>query len=348
MLIVGFAASMGWLLAIEQVPQNLARSVPELISSPHVFFLAVMASVLLLGCFIDGITIKLLLVPIFLPLVDSYMIDRGALRHRSGDGPHPGYRYATARDRGCSSRHASPVPGSRISCVMSFPISFRSSSLQFYCCSCQVCRYGCQTSCWGRNRARWPDPRPRTHACGSRSGRQHRVGRHREPVTGPARSESRACACAPRPRARISWNLRSIPPPVTNTSGFQRARTNPVGTSRGSLDRADRIVTLEQGPIVEDRRVGRGAPPCADSRPVRTLRPTPCGEDGLHRRWAVSAPIGLIVDGARAQPVAARHAGVRPASGATAISGGQSPPRRSRQPHPECWRCPPDAAGTRE
>ncbi len=76
MLIVGFAAGMGWLLAIEQVPQNLARSLPELISSPHVFFLVVMVTVLLLGCFIDGITIKLLLVPIFLPLVDSYMIDR--------------------------------------------------------------------------------------------------------------------------------------------------------------------------------------------------------------------------------------------------------------------------------
>ena len=30
MLIVGFAASMGWLLAIEQVPQNLARSLPEI------------------------------------------------------------------------------------------------------------------------------------------------------------------------------------------------------------------------------------------------------------------------------------------------------------------------------
>ena len=76
MLIIGFAASMGWLLAIEQVPQDLARSLPELVSSPTVFFLVIMASVLLLGCFIDGITIKLLLVPILLPLVDSYLIDR--------------------------------------------------------------------------------------------------------------------------------------------------------------------------------------------------------------------------------------------------------------------------------
>jgi TRAP-type C4-dicarboxylate transport system permease large subunit len=29
-----------------------------------------------LGCFIDGVTIKLLLVPILLPLVDAYGIDR--------------------------------------------------------------------------------------------------------------------------------------------------------------------------------------------------------------------------------------------------------------------------------
>ena len=36
----------------------------------------VMACVLMLGCFIDGVTIKLLLVPILLPLVDAYGLDR--------------------------------------------------------------------------------------------------------------------------------------------------------------------------------------------------------------------------------------------------------------------------------
>ena len=76
MIIIGFAASIGWLLAIEQIPQDIARAIPELISSRFVFLLAVMAMLLIMGCFIDGVTIKLLLVPILLPLVDAYGIDR--------------------------------------------------------------------------------------------------------------------------------------------------------------------------------------------------------------------------------------------------------------------------------
>ncbi|MEO3388350.1 TRAP transporter large permease [Mesorhizobium sp. CAU 1741] len=76
MIIIGFANSMGWLLAIEQIPQTLAASIPDLVESTLFFLVVVMASVLILGCFIDGVTIKLLLVPILLPLVDTYGIDR--------------------------------------------------------------------------------------------------------------------------------------------------------------------------------------------------------------------------------------------------------------------------------
>lgn len=76
MMIIGFAGSIGWLLAIEQIPQDMARSLPEIVDSRLMFFLIVMGLVLMLGCFIDGVTIKLLLVPILLPLVDAYGIDR--------------------------------------------------------------------------------------------------------------------------------------------------------------------------------------------------------------------------------------------------------------------------------
>lgn len=76
MIIIGFANSMGWLLAIEQIPQTLAASIPDLVESTLFFLIVVMASVLIIGCFIDGVTIKLLLVPILLPLVDFYGIDR--------------------------------------------------------------------------------------------------------------------------------------------------------------------------------------------------------------------------------------------------------------------------------
>jgi TRAP-type C4-dicarboxylate transport system permease large subunit len=35
---------MGWLLAIEQIPQDMARALPDLIDSSLLFMLAVMAS----------------------------------------------------------------------------------------------------------------------------------------------------------------------------------------------------------------------------------------------------------------------------------------------------------------
>lgn len=76
MLIIGFAASIGWLMAIEQIPQDMARAIPGLVDTGLLFLFLVMIFVLILGCFVDGVTIKLLLVPILLPLVDAYAIDR--------------------------------------------------------------------------------------------------------------------------------------------------------------------------------------------------------------------------------------------------------------------------------
>ncbi|TVQ39507.1 MAG: TRAP transporter large permease [Geminicoccaceae bacterium] len=76
MIIIGFAGAMGWLLTIERIPQTLAVNVSAMVDSGFLFLVVVMAFVLIIGCFIDGVTAKLLLVPILLPLVDSYGIDR--------------------------------------------------------------------------------------------------------------------------------------------------------------------------------------------------------------------------------------------------------------------------------
>lgn len=76
LIIIGFANGMGWLLAVERIPQSIAAAVPDLIDQPFFFLLAVILMVLVIGCFIDGVTAKLLLVPILLPLVDAYGIDR--------------------------------------------------------------------------------------------------------------------------------------------------------------------------------------------------------------------------------------------------------------------------------
>lgn len=76
MIIIGFANGMGWLLAIEQIPQQLSGGIGAVIDDPFVFLCVVIVSVLIVGCFIDGVTAKLLLVPILLPLVDAFGIDR--------------------------------------------------------------------------------------------------------------------------------------------------------------------------------------------------------------------------------------------------------------------------------
>jgi len=76
MMIIGFTTVMGWLIAIEQVPQMLAAGVLEATDSRPVFLLITIVFLVLIGCFIEGVPAKLILVPIFLPIVDHFGIDR--------------------------------------------------------------------------------------------------------------------------------------------------------------------------------------------------------------------------------------------------------------------------------
>lgn len=76
MIIIGFSHIMGWLLAIEMLPQQLAEYAFSLTSDPAVFLILLVVFLLVIGCFVEGIPAVLILVPIFLPLVDQYGIDR--------------------------------------------------------------------------------------------------------------------------------------------------------------------------------------------------------------------------------------------------------------------------------
>lgn len=76
MVIIGFSIAMGWLLAIEQVPQGVADWVFSFTESKAVFLALMMVFVLLIGCVVEGVPAKLILVPTLLPLVDLYGIDR--------------------------------------------------------------------------------------------------------------------------------------------------------------------------------------------------------------------------------------------------------------------------------
>jgi tripartite ATP-independent transporter DctM subunit len=76
MIIIGFSTVMGWLLAIEQAPQALARAMLLVTDSRPVFLALLLVFFLIIGCFVEGVPAKLILVPILLPMTDSYGIDR--------------------------------------------------------------------------------------------------------------------------------------------------------------------------------------------------------------------------------------------------------------------------------
>lgn len=76
MIIISFSIAMGWLLAIEQAPQKMAEWTFSLTESKNVFLGLLLIFVILVGCVVEGVPAKLILVPTLLPVIDAYGIDR--------------------------------------------------------------------------------------------------------------------------------------------------------------------------------------------------------------------------------------------------------------------------------
>ena len=74
--IIGFAQAMGWILSFERVPQQLAELILFATDSRAVFLLLVIVFLLIVGCFVEATPSKIILVPLLLPLVDHFGIDR--------------------------------------------------------------------------------------------------------------------------------------------------------------------------------------------------------------------------------------------------------------------------------
>lgn len=76
MIIIAFSIAMGWLLAIEQAPQKMAEATFALTENKNVFLGLLLVFVILVGCVVEGVPAKLILVPTLLPVIDAYGIDR--------------------------------------------------------------------------------------------------------------------------------------------------------------------------------------------------------------------------------------------------------------------------------
>ncbi|TYB90206.1 TRAP transporter large permease [Oceaniovalibus sp. ACAM 378] len=76
MIIIAFSIAMGWLLAIDQTPQKLAEWTFSMTDNRNVFLGLLLVFIILVGCVVEGVPAKLILVPTLLPLIDAYGIDR--------------------------------------------------------------------------------------------------------------------------------------------------------------------------------------------------------------------------------------------------------------------------------
>jgi len=76
MMVIGCAQVMGWVLAVEQVPQALANLILSGIDSRALFLLLVIGLLLVVGCFMEATPSKIILLPLLLPIADGFGVDR--------------------------------------------------------------------------------------------------------------------------------------------------------------------------------------------------------------------------------------------------------------------------------
>ena len=75
MLIVGAASALSWIFTKEQIPQTLTTFMLTHISNKYVFLLIVNVFLILVGMFVEGNAINIILGPLLAPIAASYGID---------------------------------------------------------------------------------------------------------------------------------------------------------------------------------------------------------------------------------------------------------------------------------
>lgn len=75
MIIIAAGTAFGWILTLEQIPQKLTGTVTNFIESPAVFLFVIMIFLLVVGMFIEGNVLLIILTPIFMPMIQTFGID---------------------------------------------------------------------------------------------------------------------------------------------------------------------------------------------------------------------------------------------------------------------------------
>ena len=75
LFIISAAGIFGWLLIHQRVPETVIKALMSLSKNPWVILLVINIILLILGCFMEGICIMLLTIPVFMPMITQLGID---------------------------------------------------------------------------------------------------------------------------------------------------------------------------------------------------------------------------------------------------------------------------------
>ena len=75
LFIISAAGIFGWLLIHQRVPETVIKGLMSLSGNPWVVLLIINVILLILGCFMEGICIMLLTIPVFMPMITKLGID---------------------------------------------------------------------------------------------------------------------------------------------------------------------------------------------------------------------------------------------------------------------------------
>ncbi|MHC1761569.1 MAG: TRAP transporter large permease [Negativicutes bacterium] len=75
MYIISVAGFFGWFLIYQRIPEQVITELSALSSNPNVIMAIFIFVLLVLGCFMEGIAILVITIPVFLPITTQYGID---------------------------------------------------------------------------------------------------------------------------------------------------------------------------------------------------------------------------------------------------------------------------------
>lgn len=75
LFIIAVAGFFGWLLIHQRIPHAMLAGMMGLSTNPTVILIMIMAILLVLGCFLEGVAVLVITIPLFMPLINQIGVD---------------------------------------------------------------------------------------------------------------------------------------------------------------------------------------------------------------------------------------------------------------------------------